>query len=308
MRELLKSNPQKISLKSLSFLLLLSALGAWFYNVNVTHYSGNNYLPSHTWNIAAFLGLTYGGLRLYFPPLHILRQYHQEILRFFMVMVLIGFATNAVQYTPFSPIDQQIVQFQQHYHLNMVQWMQWTYLHREFRAILIRVYNTLPVQMVYLPLLVILVKRFDRIREYCFLLLISTIIGFMMYYFFPTTAPASILSSAHFFPEQFATGIKFHEIHHHLKPSTLQGGLIALPSFHVIWAWYIVYLLRDWPIACGLLLPFNVLLVFACVLLGWHYPLDIFASIIIILITHALLALHCRGFRKLRIFSFPTFF
>jgi membrane-associated phospholipid phosphatase len=119
----------------------------------------------------------------------------------------------------------------------------------------------------------------------------SLLIGFIVYYFFPTTAPASVLHSDYFIKEQLATGLKFTQIHQYIQPTTLDGGLIAFPSFHVIWAWLCLYLIRSWFVVFYVFLFINILLIFSCVMLGWHYFLDIILSFLILLFCHYLLAL-----------------
>jgi len=127
------------------------------------------------------------------------------------------------------------------------------------------------------------------VHEFYFLLLVSMIIGFVFYYFFPTMAPSSVIDSPYFLEEQRATALKFSQIHHYLQPTTIEGGLIAMPSFHVIWAYLCLYALRGWPILCGILFPVNCLLALACILLGWHYPIDLVGSIVVILMSQAIL-------------------
>jgi membrane-associated phospholipid phosphatase len=91
-----------------------------------------------------------------------------------------------------------------------------------------------------------------------------------------------------FMAEQFDTGIKFKEIHHYAPITTMNGGMVAFPSFHAIWAWYCLQLMRGWPIAYCLLWIINMLLILSCILLGWHYPIDIIASLVLILLTHGI--------------------
>ena len=157
-----------------------------------------------------------------------------------------------------------------------------------FKMLLEFTYNTLPYQMSYIPMLIIASGRTKYIREYYFLFLISAIIGFSFYYFFPSTAPASIIKSNYFSTAQYATSLKFMQIHQHIQPTTIDGGMIALPSFHTIWAWFCLYLLRGWPVVFFIMLPVNLLLVASCVLLGWHYPMDILGGIVVILLSHGL--------------------
>lgn len=267
--------------------LFLLSVAAFTVNFFGYQYPGNNYFPPHTSYLILALILMYCGFLLQFGRASQLAAILKEIVCFFLVMCLLALATNAVQYTPFPTIDQQILAFERSLGINIGSVLTWTQTKPLFKKILEFIYDTLPYQMTYLPLLVIATKQWHVIREYYFLLLFSALLGFTFYYFFPTTAPASIINSPYFSQSQQATGLKFMQIHQHEQPTTLDGGLIALPSFHVIWAWFCLYLLKSWPVAFFIMLPVNLFLIVSCVLLGWHYPLDILGGIAVICITHS---------------------
>lgn len=267
---------------------LLLTLSCIIIGINTLYYKfpGNNYFPPHATIIGVTVLLMWCGSTLQFGRKHKISNTLKELVYFFMVMSIIALTTVAVQFTPFSPIDQSIVDLEVFLGFKMEVVLQWTAEHPRLNHLLATIYDSLPEQMSYLPLIVILCQRFERIKEYYFLLLFSALIGFSFYYFFPTLAPASIINSSLFGEAQRATGLKFQQIHHYIMPTTMDGGMVALPSFHAIWAWYCVYNIRDWPIAVAILLPINTLLIASCILLGWHYPMDIFFSLIIILLSH----------------------
>lgn len=281
-------------------LLMVLSLLAMGVNFFYYRYPGNNYFPPHTPVIFLTLLLVYSGLSLQFgnsTRLTRLLKKLKEVIFYLLVILILTFASNAVQYTPFPPIDEYIVFLETSMGINLVEWMAWTSAHPAFKAMLNFLYYNLLDQMIVFPLIIIAAGRYHLIREYYFFLLTSAIIGLTFYYFFPTTAPASVLESPYFNQFQQATGLKFWEIHHHIKPSTLEGGLIALPSFHVIWAWFCLYMLREWRILFYIFAPINFFLSLSCVLLGWHYPIDLLGSVIVILITHFLHYL-CHNFRR----------
>ncbi|KTD64572.1 phosphatase PAP2 family protein [Legionella shakespearei] len=277
----------------LSGLILFLASLSFIINSLKYKFPGNNYFPDHTAAIALIILLAYSGLVIFFGKENRASKSCIEILYFFIIMAVIAFATNAVQLTPFHPVDKELVAFESYFNVNLIAVMEWTSRHPLLKNILAIAYDTLPYQMSFLPLCVIVSGRFSLLRDYYFLLLTTTLIGFLVYYFFPTTAPASVLDSPLFSPEQIATGLKFNQIHNHIIPTTNEGGLIALPSFHTIWALLCVYLLKEWPIACAFLLIINCFLIAACVLLGWHYPIDVVAAFIIVGISYYIL-LHIR--------------
>lgn len=260
-------------------------------NFTLYHFYGNNYFPPGTFNVFISLLLISSGTYLTFGKENICTKISWELVLFFMMMSLLALATSAIQFTPFVPIDQKVLQIESMLHINLIKLMQWTNAHPLFKHILTIIYDSLPYQMCYLPIFVILMRKFTAVREYYLLMLMSALLGFSFYYFWPTTAPASIIKSQLFSEAQYATGLKFFQIHHGLTPSTLDGGMIALPSFHAIWAWFCMYLVRGVPILFALLLPVNLLLVASCVLLGWHYMVDILGALVLVLITHYLCGL-----------------
>ncbi|HAT4006540.1 TPA: PAP2 family protein [Legionella pneumophila] len=260
-------------------------------NYTIYQFPGNNYFPPNTPVMACVILLNYIGMILVFGKNNRVTCSGLELINFFVVMSIIALATNAVQLTPFSPIDKQIIKLEAQWGINMVSILEWTNKYQYFKYLLAIIYDTLPYQMSILPLCVIVSGRFYILKDYYFLLLSTTLLGFTFYYFFPTTAPASEIQNSLFAPEQIATGLKFHQIHHYIQPTTIEGGLIALPSFHAIWAILCVYLIKDWFIPCLLLSIINVLLILSCVLLGWHYPVDILAAIILVGLSYYLLTL-----------------
>lgn len=272
---------KNLYLPLLSSLILSLSFCALLINYYGYNFPGNNYFPENTHLLALIILIIYLGLVLTFGKKSRESNSGKELLYFFAVMSLIAFATNAVQLTPFHPIDVHIVKLESKLNINMIGIVTWTNKYPLFKKILELIYDSLPYQMSIIPLLIIASGRFYLLREYYFLLLVSTLIGFLFYYFFPTTAPASMFSSPLFSSEQIATGFKFNQIHNHINPTTIEGGLIALPSFHTVWAILCVYLLKEWMIPFVILLTINIFLIGSCVLLGWHYPIDLLGGLLL---------------------------
>lgn len=197
-------------------------------------------------------------------------------------MSLVAFATNAVQYTPFPPIDEQILIWHGPFSESIKSAFAFTDTHASLKKLFNWCYASLDYQMAFLPLLSILLKDYETLHRYYQHLLLTLLLGFTCYYFFPTIAPASLLKLPYFSEAQYATGLKFKEIHEHLPPSTIEGGLIAFPSFHAIWAILCLILVKKIRFLFYPLLLNNIVLIASCVLLGWHYPLDIIAGIALV--------------------------
>jgi hypothetical protein len=274
-------------------LMLALSLCVLAINYYVFQYPENIYLPSNTPGVGLILVLIWGGCHLQFGPKSRLAHTFRDVLKFFLVLLIICIASTAIQFTPFNPIDHYITQFESSLHINMNEIIAWTQNHPRLNTVLDFAYYTLAFQLTIFPIILVVSRKQKYFSEFCLLMFIASTIGFAFYYFFPTTAPASVSTSPLFSESQRSTGIKFYELHNHIPPSTADGGMIALPSFHVIWAWIVQYTMRVWPIVFIALTPLNILLVISCVMLGWHYPVDIVGSIIVILISHYL-AFKCK--------------
>lgn len=242
----------------------------------------------------AFLGFTglllfiYFGLKLQFNLSNnsSLLKIIKAAYIYGLILSLVLLATTAIQYTPFSPIDKKILKLEAFLHLDLKSSIAWLNQRAHLKSVVNFIYNSLAYQLIVVPLWVIFRKEFGVLYQFYFLALMSWFIGALVYYFFPTTAPASIIDSPYFVEAQRATGLKFWQVHHYIQPLTADGGMIAMPSFHVIWAWLCVYLLRPWPILFFLLGLTNIVLVSACVLLGWHYYLDVAGSMMTLSVAH----------------------
>lgn len=251
----------------------------------INHYyfrfQGNNYIHS----LGFFTSILYFtiniiGCRL----LPEFQRFTSKFVDFLLIMItflIISYATNSVQYTPFLPIDNYLYRFE---FLKLESLVNFLNQHQDLKIYLILVYNSLVSVMMGSPLILVFFNRRQEIHNFCRFLLFSVIIGFGIYYFLPSCGPASVFNPQIFMDAQHANHIKFWEIHQNKLPSTLDGGLIAFPSFHVILAWaccrifktintYIYYALMIW----------FILICVSCLLLGWHYSIDIAMSLIIIL-------------------------
>lgn len=277
-------------------LIVLFSIATLLINYHFFHFKGNNYLPEGAWPAGFSLVLTLVGVRLFLDKDHYISKLTQAILSLYLVMCVIALLTNAVQFTPFAPIDKYLIKIDHLFGIDVPTIVAWTLKYPWVQYALVQIYDSLPFQMAILPILVAISGQFHILRAYFCLMLVSALIGFVFYYFFPTTAPATNFISSDFSVLQHATGLKFSEIHNHLVPSTIEGGMIALPSFHTIWAWFCVYLVRHWFLLFAIILPVNLLLVLSCVLLGWHYMIDIAGALIVILITHGIQ--HCLAKRN----------
>ena len=281
-----------------AILFLLFSVVVLLINAFIFKYPGNLYFPSSGLFDWLLILLIWAGSVLQFGKNSKIAHITKEVFYFYLLILIISIGSTAIQFTPFPPIDKKIQLIESIFYVNMDEIVKWTNSFPAFYTFLTVIYSFLTIELIVLPICIIIARQSDYFYEFVFLVLISTFIGFVFYYFFPTTAPASISTSPYFTDEQRATGLKFYQIHHYIEPTTILGGMVALPSFHVIWSWWLQFMTRVWPLVFYFLLPLNIMLIFSCVLLGWHYPIDIIGSIIIILCTHYIYNKFC-NYKKL---------
>lgn len=189
--------------------------------------------------------------------------------------------TNSIQATPFPPIDATLVKIDQWMGLNTPALMAWTHRHPLLHHVLRFSYNAIVFELLGIPLLLTILCKRNILGTFYIAIMVTLLIGSLIYYFFPTMAPSGIFHSPYFSLSQDDTSIRFHEVHAYLKVTSTNGGLIAFPSFHVIWAILLTNCCRGkkiifYPMAC-----FNLMVISATVFLGWHYLTDVIAGFIL---------------------------
>lgn len=274
------------------------ALLCYLANYFVYQFPGNNYIPSGA--LAGFnaVVLLYLGSRLFFESGHRLTCCAGQLCLFYAVISCVALLTNGIQYTPFPAIDRYIISLEQYLNIHLLKLMQPFHHAPTINYCLTIIYESLNYQLVALPLLAIILSYLHpsvyipRLNHFYLLTLWTAFFGFALYYFFPTTAPASHFKSHLFTQSQYDTGLKFRQLHQYITPTTLDGGMIALPSFHTIWALLCLYLIRPLKWVFYPLCLCNSMLIIACVVLGWHYPSDIIAAFLILGVCHLLMTHH----------------
>ncbi len=198
---------------------------------------------------------------------------------------VMGFFAGSVALTPFKPIDKalyhldMIFSFKQNYWLSVVYKIPW--LHE----LLTIAYYSLTPQVLILPFVAVFLTSEQRIYDYFNKVFLLNVIGFSIYYFFPTASPASLLNHQYLVKGQINLAQQFITLHSGKLPHVLGEGLISFPSFHVIWSLMLTLLFRKIWLFYPLLL-LNIFLWCGTVLLGWHYIVDVIASFILVAGVH----------------------
>lgn len=286
-----------MTLLVLSFLIVLSAIVMFSLNRYDYRFPGLFYFDPALLAFAIFLLMIRFGLILQFDFNHdsVLIKTLKEASTYSFIILIILFGTSAVQYTPFHPIDKKIIEIERFLNLSLQGAMSWLSMNQTIKVIANVIYHSLSYQLLLIPIFVLLCRQYETLHQFYFMALLTWFLGSLIYYFFPTMGPASVVDSPYFVAAQRDTGLKFWQLHHYIQPVTAEGGMIAMPSFHVIWAWLCVLLLRPWPILFFFLGGMNLMLVAACVCLGWHYFMDVIGSVMTIILSHIVYRVRCKG-------------
>lgn len=274
----LKSHVAIIGLLTLSTLIFIS-------NHLFFHYHGNQYIPSVAFGFSLYMLVFY----ICTYALDILkpcRVYFKDCLSLGSCVLIISLATNAIQFTPFSTIDEHLGRFEL---LPLTFIISWTKAHAYLFLLLTHFYNSLNIILVMVPLLLIMFQKKTALNSFYRFIMTSTFLGFIIYFFFPSCGPASFFPKNIFEYYQIDNSLKFYQIHHGEFPSTELGGLIAFPSFHVIWAYACVYPLRNYKWIKSVMYLWFSLISLSCIMLGWHYSLDILGSYFIITLSRKII-------------------
>lgn len=260
-----------------------------FHYTTITLFAG--YITSLSWIkcifaiILAFIFYFYGlSIRHLYPRS---ATFIWGVGLYFWTLMLNVFLTNGLQATPFSPIDNTLVKWDQWIGINTPALMAWTYAHPHLHKLFVHAYDFLGYELAFIPLVLMMCNARKAMVIFFIAELSSFLIGALIYYFFPTMAPSGVFHNIRFSAAQYNTSLRFYEVHHFLKIHSTEGGLIAFPSFHVIWAILLTNAVRAkklffYPLACV-----NATLIAATVFLGWHYFVDVIAAAILALLAIA---------------------
>lgn len=279
----------------LAILILTLSFASLLYNYFFTQFPVPNYFPQNAFGIFISLLLMYCGIRIYLGHRSKWTHTFLYFVIYYLVLSVITVATMAAQLTPFQTIDKLLIILDNWLGYDTIYMLDALSNYQALHSLLIYAYAFIVIELALLPPALSILKQFNALNQFFFCMLLSALLGFSFYYFFPTTAPASNFSSPLFTESQIATGLKFHQIHNYMSVTTLDGGLVAMPSFHIIWAILCQVSVRQYKTLWYILLPINSLLVVSCIILGWHYLVDLFGSIIIVGICYwAYCHLQCR--------------
>lgn len=207
---------------------------------------------------------------------------------FFFLLSVVGF--SAVITTPFPLIDHYLVQADKWFGFDVTVFMAWAYQHPLLIKILNLSYFSLEYQMLLTPVLLAFLNKAKEVNRYAALAAICFIFWLLVYYFFPTLAPAGVLQSPHFMDLSYDILTRFREVHQNTPITVWSAGMVSFPSGHVMYALLVLIAWRKIKMIFYPLLVFNILLIIATMALGFHYLTDVLSSLVIV--TAASYAVH----------------
>jgi hypothetical protein len=259
--------------------LFATAYALIAYNARVLHYPGISYFPREMTPVLFPLA-ELGALGLWLRRKHPRAAFALgHLAAYGLLTCAISMLVTGLQYTPYPPIDARLAAFDAALGLRVTALMAWTYSLPPLAWAMKACYLGLNIELFALPALVILLGDRRRVRVFLSAGGLSFLAGGLFYWFHPSSGPATVLASPHFTSEQLMTSLKFRQLHAGIPPSAGYGGMIAFPSFHVVWAVLLAWTARAdrrlWR-AAG---PFNALAVASTLLLGWHFLADVLGGL-----------------------------
>ncbi len=196
-------------------------------------------------------------------------------------LAMLGLAAlvQGMQYTPHAPIDPALLACDRRLGWDTAGALAWVAARPTLRWWLTRAYESTDLQLALAPLLPLLSRDARRSRVFVHAMMYASVLGALCYWFLPSSGPASVVGSPHFPWVQRATYMKYSQVHSWSPVTTVWGGMVAFPSFHVAWAALTVYAAAGdrralWPVAA-----LNVVVAASTVVLGWHYLVDVPAGL-----------------------------
>ncbi|MCL9780804.1 phosphatase PAP2 family protein [Vibrio sp. S4M6] len=268
------ANPaQKITLFCVLLSLLLMGF-SYLYNSVSTHYFTEPKSYLHSIAALAFfaaIAVFVGYYKTLFPTS---RKPILLTCVFLCVFVVMSLAA-ILRLTPLPPIDNYLFHFDQLIGLDQNQIINAFFQHKYLVIFFGLAYASLTIQLIILPVSLFIFFKQEHCERFIAYFALVNFIGLVIYYFFPTASPASILDHKYLVDGQINLALEFKQIHQGITPTVVGAGLISFPSFHIIWATLLTYTFRKTKRVFYPLLVINTLLTASTFLLGWHYFVDI---------------------------------
>ncbi|MBI2386337.1 MAG: phosphatase PAP2 family protein [Elusimicrobia bacterium] len=258
---------------------LLTAGVLFAVNAAFFRYTGVSYFPREAWWLA-FVALDFAVFGHWVRRRSPYASFAAVNLAFYaLTAAVMGVLTTGIQYSPFPRIDHSLARWDAALGWDTVAVLRWVAERPSLRSFLVVCYNSTELQLILAPCIAALAHDRLRLRAFLYAVVYSSFFGSLIYYFFPSSGPAGVFDSPHFLQVQRLTHWKYEQVHNFQPVTTLLGGLIAFPSFHVAWSVLATYAVLPRKNIFAALFVLNVVVISSTVLLGWHYLVDVPAGI-----------------------------
>ena len=194
------------------------------------------------------------------------------------------FGLSSIMLTPYPRIDVFLNHLDHCLGFNLPTLMAWKRNNPIYLQGCTIAYYSWIYQIILLPILVTILGNYRRATRFYFSFVSALLVGSLIYYFWPTTAPATVMHSRYFTYGEHNLVQNFLLMRagkEHLLPTS---GLISFPSFHLIGATLVMLLIWKNKILRWPFLGLNIILTFATLYMGFHYLVDLIAGIAIAII------------------------
>lgn len=261
---------------------LMLAMSAIYWNTSHQHYYLDFQWLGGTlscWILAFFVAVYF--LCVFWHNASLFAAVSKSIAMLYLTLCIMELCNTAILTTPFPTHDHLVRHMDQLLGFHELSMLRAVHNYSSIQQLIWNCYFSLLGVIHFLPISLTVAENPERSYHYYCSFIISIILGYSCYYFFPTmTSPAAI------YPHQYFTSFQINTLHqfqlehlHKIIHFNLVGGIISFPSFHAIWAVFVIYFL--WPYGWIRYVGFiyGVLILSVAVLTGWHYLLDIFSGI-----------------------------
>lgn len=199
------------------------------------------------------------------------------------ILLLIGNTT--VFTTPFnSPYDHFFNHIDHDMGFYLLPLLQWVQQHSLINHLVWNLYLSVLCVLPLLPVALAIAKQYTAMYQFYFTAIIVSLIAYSIYYFFPTTSPASVNTSLYFLPDQINLLHYFQLEHIHQFFNFNMVAIIGFPSLHAAWTILLIYFLWQYRFIKYVGLIYGLFVVIAIILTGWHFLSDIIAGCIVAMI------------------------
>ena len=273
-----ESNEYRITFLLLSSLILFKLLIS-FINTVFFHYQIISSIPKNEETLCILIIITHIASYFYTGKSHIhLAEALNKLSLIGIVSILAIFVSETLISTPFPLVDTSIFHFDKKIGIGISNAVYQTYYNNSLYQLLEVFYYTMRPVVTLTGAILIYLDKSKQFHQYIAFIIISLIIGSIIYYFFPTTGLAAMHNAPVTLEDKMVVS-QFHLIHQKTLIHFVIIGHISMPSFHTIAAMTITLSLWEFKKFRYWALGYSVCLIASALLIGGHFSLDILVGI-----------------------------